>query len=277
MTDTTLARYFEGRREALIALGNAVVHPHLGLAGAARETLIRLFLKDHLPPILAVGSGQIVGHEWVHGEENRISRQQDIVIYRHDMPVLTIGDSPLYFKESVVATIEVKTEYTATDLDSIFENAHSVQCIETVPAFTFQMACDGPVARSSPRRILSGVFYFRGPKTRTTLVNNLNALLAGRASDGSLTDVPGPDFFLSAEAGLIVRNEEFNTLFASCTQIEGRDAVHGNLQPTELIPGAYRRVFGDLEKWRAFAAVVLELAERCQRYAVSYASLSKYV
>jgi len=74
----------------------------------------------------------------------------------------------------------------------------------------------------------------------------------------------------------VVRNEEFNTLFGEEVVIDGRDSVHGGLMDCENRRGAYRRVFGEAEKWRGLQALVLELAERCQRYSVSYASLSDY-
>ncbi len=89
MKSTPVAQYFEGRRKALLALGGAVAHPHRGVAGSERETLIRGFLKDHIPPMVGIGTGLVFGHRWANGtDDNEISTQQDIVIYRRDMPSL---------------------------------------------------------------------------------------------------------------------------------------------------------------------------------------------
>ena len=101
------AQYFKARHGALRALSEAVVHGHKGLAGSARELLVSEFLAAHLPPSLGIGSGQVFGHRWANGDADDISRQQDVIVHRHDMPILRIGRDPLYFAEGVVAKIEL--------------------------------------------------------------------------------------------------------------------------------------------------------------------------
>jgi len=280
MTPHPIQQYFEARRNALIQLSEAVVHTHSGTAGAAREMLIRELLTSHLPPVLIVGTGLVFGHEWAHrGNKEDISTQQDVVIYRSDFPVLEVGGAPLFFRESVVATIEVKTNYESTKLSTLMDNASSVRRVRPAPVATFQMGSSGPFLRSDSRRVLCGVFYFRGLKTRTALVHELNLLLESRAAKLGcpLEEVNAPDFFFSPQAGLIVRKSEFNVLREDSRGVAGLDDVSHGLGPDEKAPGAYRRAFGDAEKWRALQVIILELAERCQRYAASYASLSEYV
>ena len=191
---------------------------------------------------------------------------------------MEVGGAPLFFRESVVAAIEVKTNYEPAKLSEVLDAASSVRRVKAVPVATFQMGSQGPWLRSEPRRVLCGVFYFRGLNTRSELVHSLNSLLSSRVSSSrcSLEDINAPDFFFSAKAGLIVRNWEFNTLRTETGAIEGLNDVYDGLEEDEEKPGAYRRVFGDSDKWRGLQTLILELTERCQRYASSYASLSAY-
>jgi hypothetical protein len=55
------------------------------------------------------------------------------------------------------------------------------------------------------------------------------------------------------------------------------DDVHSGLSDSEQQEGAYRRAFGDDQKWRGLLALVLEISERCQRYSLSYSDLFAYV
>jgi hypothetical protein len=184
----------------------------------------------------------------------------------------------LFFREGVVATIEVKTKFEKSKLPAILEDARSVRRVQPTPVSTFQMGIEPPRFRVATRRVLCGVFYYRGITVRSMLVSQLNELLREHAasSSQSLEQVDAPDFFYSPQAGLIVRNNEFNTLSPDAA-VAGLDDVHGGLTSDERMIGAYRRAFGGAGKWRGLQAIILELAERCQRYAASYASLSEYI
>lgn len=279
MSNQPIKQYFEARRQALIALSDAVVHTHTGTAGSARELLIRELLTIHIPPSLGVGTGLVFGHDWATtGAKDDISTQQDVVIYRKDFPVLEVGGATLFFREGVVATIEVKTNFEKAKLPGLLKDASSVRRVKPTQISTFQMGLEPPHFRASTRRVLCGVFYYRGIESRSALVAELNRLLSERASELNvpLEQVSAPDFFYSAQAGLIVRNAEFNTL-SSGASISGLDDVHGGLTKEEQLSGAYRRAFGGPGKWRGLQTIILELAERCQRYAASYASLSEYI
>jgi len=271
-------RYFEQRRQALKALGEAVVQPHPGLAGGARELLVSEFLSAHLPPLLGIGSGQVFGHLWSKGQEDDVSRQQDVVIHRHDTPVLRIGKDPLYFAESVVATVEVRTEYRSNELEDLLDLASSVKKVSLVDTHTFQMGPDGPEHRTFPRRILCGIFFFRSPTQRLPLVERLNGILMEIAQGRrgvNTSEIRAPDFVYSLDSGLIVRSGQFDVLTPPPT---GIDNVYKGLRPIELQDGAYRRVFNDGQKgWRGLNTIALEIAERCQRYAVTYANVVPYV
>ncbi len=90
-----------------------------GVKGTIREILVRDLFRPLLPSDLGIGTGLIAT------AKNELSPQQDVVIYDRRIlpPVLfeaTVGIFPI---ESVLATIEVKTTLTATELRSAYNNA----------------------------------------------------------------------------------------------------------------------------------------------------------
>lgn len=94
---------------------------HGGELGNAREALINGVLSRILPSIYEVGTGEIINHLGKH------SRQIDLVIARRDFPSLTLpSGSKVYPIESVLATIEVKSELDSQTLNQALENYASV-------------------------------------------------------------------------------------------------------------------------------------------------------
>jgi len=92
-----------------------------GELGNAREALINGVLSRILPSIYEVGTGEIIDHLGKH------SRQIDIVIARRDFPSLSLpSGSKVYPVESVLATIEVKSELNKKNLYQALENCASV-------------------------------------------------------------------------------------------------------------------------------------------------------
>jgi hypothetical protein len=293
-------QYFEARRNALIWLGQAALHDHNGEAGRTRELLINEFLAAHIPQNLCIGTGQVFGHQWASGAADDISTQQDIVLHRPDMPVLRVVDPPLFFIESVIATLEVRTNYRQDELPKLFEASRSIHSIKRARVATLQMSFSNAQLRTilstmaqsaetrgsviepaegvvqqeelKPPRLLQGVFYFNGPSARTPVVNRLNALRRDLGLDG-------PDFFYSLNSGLIVRLNEIDVLreHADSALRAAMDNVHGGLHESEQENGGYRRVFSDGERYRGLEVIVLEIAERCQRYAAAYSLLSEYL
>lgn len=97
---------------------------HGDTLGKAREVFISEVLRRFLPQALHVGSGQIVDGD------GHLSRQIDVLIYRHDMPLLSsLADTNLYFAEGVVATVEVKSKMDAPALRRTLENCRSVKML----------------------------------------------------------------------------------------------------------------------------------------------------
>jgi hypothetical protein len=98
---------------------------HGDILGKAREFFVSEILRRFLPQALHVGSGQILA------SDGRLSKQIDILIYRHDMPLLSsLANSNLYFVEGVVAALEVKSFLDSARLCDALENCWSVKVLD---------------------------------------------------------------------------------------------------------------------------------------------------
>lgn len=96
---------------------------HPGNLGGAREHFVMDVLARFMPSSVTLGSGEIT-------DGKTRSKQQDVILYRADFPVIQGTDyADLYLNEGVIATIEVKSDLSAgkpTGLSSAFENQLSV-------------------------------------------------------------------------------------------------------------------------------------------------------
>lgn len=98
---------------------------HGGRLGAERETIIRKVLQRVIPDTYEIGSGQIID------ANNSRSKQIDIVIARKDFPQIRFNDRTAnYLAESVVATLEIKSELTKKELKIALDNAKSVSYLQ---------------------------------------------------------------------------------------------------------------------------------------------------
>jgi hypothetical protein len=94
---------------------------HGGELGDVREALINGVLLRILPSIYEIGKGEIVDCLGKH------SRQIDLIIARRDFPSLSLpSGSKVYLIESILATIEVKSELNNETLSQALENCASV-------------------------------------------------------------------------------------------------------------------------------------------------------
>jgi hypothetical protein len=95
---------------------------HAGINGESREFFVREILSRFLPKSIRVGTGQIVD------SNNELSKQIDVVISRSEFPVLTsMALSDVFFAESVIAAIEVKSELDKNTLWEALDNSRSVK------------------------------------------------------------------------------------------------------------------------------------------------------
>ena len=109
-----LAEHYANELNAQFRTLNQFVK-HAGEIGRVHEAFLRGILKRFLPSNISIGSGFIASPNWT-------SRQQDIIIYENQPPVLLkSGDCMVIDHESVVGTIEVKTKI-----------ANSKKLIETI-------------------------------------------------------------------------------------------------------------------------------------------------
>jgi len=100
---------------------------HAGSIGGIREAVIRNFLREVVPSIFEIGSGQLVD------SVGRRSRQIDIVISRRDVVSFALpGGTKLYPVESVVATCEVKSSLRSNTVKDALDNAFSVGELDAV-------------------------------------------------------------------------------------------------------------------------------------------------
>lgn len=160
---------------------------HSVTAGAARERLIQDFLTAHLPQMTSVVSGVIIDSDGLR------SKQQDIVLMLKSMPRLPFASGhDLIFQEGAVATFEIKTGITPSDLSDIALNIASVKSLK--PS-TLEGAQIGNLDWSYTR-ILSVVLTYGGTK-----FNSIEQEL------GRLPETGQPDIYLDLTQGILIKNE----------------------------------------------------------------------
>lgn len=117
-------KHFQGIYDtvrARFSLINQAIN-HSPTKGEENEEVIRELLIDYLPKGYGIGSGIVVG------ADGKSSKQQDIVIYDNSLPDYTLSrDSKLFFADSVIATIEIKTTYSKKKLEEAIANIASVK------------------------------------------------------------------------------------------------------------------------------------------------------
>ena len=127
---------------------------HGAAAGAIREQLIRDFLSEHLPELIAVRSGLIID------STDQYSKQQDLVLVIRNMPRLPFAsDQDLIFQEAVIAVLEIKTSLNAVVLNQIGENISSVRALKSNAFASVQMGVSLPWPAN---RIFTGIITYGG-------------------------------------------------------------------------------------------------------------------
>lgn len=93
--------------------------------GRLREIFVQQVLKNMLPSTVEICSGVLFD------AEDKRSNQQDIIIYRRDMPKLSFGEGPQFlFVEGALATIEVKSRIDEQDFNRAMDNIQSVKSLK---------------------------------------------------------------------------------------------------------------------------------------------------
>ena len=109
--------------KAIKAAENAKSYDHRGLKGRAREIFVANLLEPYLYPTLGICTGIVID------SEDHQSKQIDVIIYDKQIvpPLLLTEAEGIIPYESVLATIEVKTKLTCTELKKSIKNAISVK------------------------------------------------------------------------------------------------------------------------------------------------------
>lgn len=96
--------------------------------GTGTESAIRVFLREYLPRILEVGTGEVIDS---YGSR---SPQTDVVIVTEDHPFTFRGDSPgLFFVEGVGAAAEVKTQLTTAGIVDACDKSKEFKNLRAAP------------------------------------------------------------------------------------------------------------------------------------------------
>lgn len=154
MNEKTLDKHFEDIRKTLLENFNtSKIIKHPGTVGSVRELFIREFLQSHLPDNLRITSGIIFD------SKDNSSKQQDLVLYRANFPKIGMPKADLLFVEGVLATIEVKSNLTVSNIGTVLENILSVKKLQR----SIMGTSDIGVTHNFPlRKTLSVLFSYNG-------------------------------------------------------------------------------------------------------------------
>ncbi len=144
-------------------------------SGNANEIILREFLSAHAAGNYHVGQGFIC----IPSEDNKVSRQCDILIYNQNDFPLVYSDGPIkvVWPQSAGMVIEVKTNLVKNEIPTALENIKS--------------------AKELNHRVVGVVFAFNSPKL-STVIKHLQAY-HGSPSDDCL-----PDAILLLDKGVII-------------------------------------------------------------------------
>jgi len=95
--------------------------------GNAREFFVKRILGSFIPDSVHIGSGQIISSSDPQNEQPTISKQIDVVIFDSRFPYFRSGSGiGLYPIEGTIATIEVKSMLSRSELFKALDNCLSV-------------------------------------------------------------------------------------------------------------------------------------------------------
>ncbi|MDP9162058.1 MAG: hypothetical protein M3O09_17765 [Acidobacteriota bacterium] len=144
--------------QADVSAGNG----HSSTTGAIRESLIHKFLRPHLPRDLDVRAGVII--DSLGGR----SRQQDCIIVDGRLPLIDVGSdtAALVLAESVVATIEVRSNLTKDELVDSLESCAITKRLVRKGEMEYRK---GPALIKTPKPmpILTYMFSYSGLTIQT--------------------------------------------------------------------------------------------------------------
>ena len=191
MNEKTLDKHFESIRETLLKkFETSKIIKHPGTVGSVRELFIREFLQSHLPDNLRITSGIIFD------SKDNFSKQQDLVLYRTNFPKLDFGMSAvdLLLVEGVLATIEVKSTLTVSNIGTVLENILSVKKLQKSILGSTGIG----VTHNFPlTKILTVIFSYQG--------SNLDKIVDAIGYFGEGIEML-PDMVIVLNRGILIKN-----------------------------------------------------------------------
>lgn len=137
---------------------------HPNLRGGPREWFIHEFLMNHLPETLSIGQGEVIDVNSVPESTFGKRPQMDIVLYRRDLPIIHYApNAKAFFSEGVMATIEIKSKLTKSELDKTLTASITTKSLERSKPF-FQAG-----AGWKPDHIVTYLVAYDGPKKMSTI------------------------------------------------------------------------------------------------------------
>ena len=233
--------------------------------GTPREAFIKQFLQSHLPGTVSIGTGEIIDNQSLPRQQRN---QFDIVIYKKNYPKLDFGGGiDGFLIESVIATIEVKSTLTSTELESATKAAkNSKSLIKSVT----QSFSTGYI----PPAILNFIVAYDGPQNMSTVYgwipkihDSLNISCPSLSTDSNQrisTPSPSIDGIFILEKGFLyfdnvpigfindsVREQNPNSKWVFCNSNAGNlllfflflQGATANIQGQWLNPDPYLRSF----------------------------------
>lgn len=151
------SRYFQSLSSELASLKNRVRSfirdKHWQTDGEWKESVLRTFLRRHLPKSVEIGRGFVI-------TENQPSRQIDILIYDSNKPILfQDGDLVFVTPDAVLGIIEVKTS---------LDNSSFLNAVQNISSNAFL------IQQNSPKKRVYGLFSYED--NTTNIQNNLETL-----------------------------------------------------------------------------------------------------
>lgn len=163
-----LVEHFENSERHLIESAKiAGITGHSLHKGTPREAFIRDFLGGHLEMGLGVGTGEIIDSDSLAGAARH---QHDIVLYDTAFPKVYIGGGiSVFLAESVVATIEVKSNLEEDDIEQAVgaalktkANKQSESAPTRRPIASYVVAYDGPAEMTTVFRWVAREYHRLG-------------------------------------------------------------------------------------------------------------------
>jgi hypothetical protein len=170
--------YFSNRQielynayETSKALGHSVPK------GNERELITSQFLHQHMPTSVKTTEGILIDLETVDFKllSQTTSPQLDLLLVIFDHPQLTLyGGSKIFFAESVAAVIEIKSNLTSDEIDSVLKHCYKVKQRKRKIYGLYWAELDDPTSAPS-EKVPYYVISFESSKKASELMSTLKA------------------------------------------------------------------------------------------------------